>query len=289
MRISHTLLIACFLGGTATTAWAGNAYVCKLRVETGFVQPSDTGFAQSAQMKVSALLMSKPYCQGSSAGNVTVTTPMLEQIRKRRKVVEHMSKARNVWQAAVATFQMLGIAAAQGTPLNQARVVAVNVEEEPAKDFTFQATRPASTSAKAQNLSTGTSGSLMRGYVCASGTKFRLGDLNTMTTVQDIHRFDVQLNTQPYCLGKSAGRKTYELGPPMKWPRKSHERMYQMTANLNAMALMHAINTMFMEAASAGQHVTISHGDNGVITSVEIMARPRDLAKEIKTIGSPGQ
>ena len=289
MRISHSLLIACFIAGTATSAWAENAYVCKIRVDTGFQQQSDTGFAQSAQMKIDALLMSKPYCQGSSAGNVNVTTPVLEQVRKRKQVLEHMSKARNVWQAAVATFQLLGIAAAQGTPLNRARVVAVNIEEEPAKDFTFQATRPASTTAAAPKLPVGTSGSLMRGYVCVSSTKYRIGDLNSMTTVKDIHNFDVQLNSQPFCLGKSVGRKTYDLGPPMKWSRRTHERMYQMTANLNAMALMHAINTMFIEAAAAGQHVTISHGANGVITSVEIMARPRDLAKEIKTIGSPGQ
>ena len=289
MRISHSLLIIGIVGGMSTSAWAQNAYVCKIRVDTGFQQQSDTGFAQSAQMTVDALLMTEPYCQGSSAGNVTVTTPMLEQVRSRKKVLEHMSKARNVWQAAVATFQILGIAAAQGTPLNRAQVIAVNVEQEPAKDFTFQATRPASTKAAAQNLPTGTSGSTMRGYVCLSSSKYRIGDLNSMTTVNDIHSFEIKLNSQPFCLGKSVGTKTYDLGPTMKWPRKDHEKMYQMTANLNAMALMHAINTMFLEAAAAGQHVVITHGSHGVITSVEIMARPRDLAKEIKTIGSPGQ
>ena len=105
MRISHSLfLIACLVGGTATAAWADDVYVCKIRVETGFQQLSDTGFAESAQMKINALLMTKPYCQGTSAGSMTLTTPMLERVRKRKQVIEHMSKARNVWQAAVATF-----------------------------------------------------------------------------------------------------------------------------------------------------------------------------------------
>lgn len=290
MRISHSLfLIACLIGGTATSAWADNVYVCKIRVDTGFQQLSDTGFAESAQMKVDALLMTKPYCQGSSAGTVSLTTPTLERVRKRKKVIEHMSKARNVWQAAVATFQMFGIAAAQGTPLNRAQVIAVNIEEAPARDLTFQATRPASTTAKSPKLSTGLSGSLMRGYVCVSSAKYKIGDLNAMTTVQDIQSFEVKLHTEPFCLGRAVGQKSYDLGPPMKWPRKQADQMYQMTANLNALALMHAINTMFMEAAAAGQHVTIGHGANGVITSVEIMARARDLAKEIKTIGAPGQ
>lgn len=290
MRITQSLLIACFMAGTATSAWAsGNAYVCKIRVDTGFVQTSDTGFVQSAQMKIDALLMTKPYCQGSSAGNVSLTTPMLEQVRKRKKVLQHMSKARNVWQAAVATFQSLGIAAAQGTPLNRAQVVSVNIEESPQKDFTFQATRPASTSAAAPGLATGKSGNAIRGYVCLASSKFGINDLNTMTTAKDIQTFEVNLKSKPFCLGSNVGTRTYEVGPPMAWPRRDHEKMYQMTANLNAAALMHAINTMFLEAAAAGQHVTLSHGAHGVITSVEIMARPRDLAKEIKTIGAPGQ
>ena len=44
---------------------------------------------------------------------------------------------------------------------------------------------------------------------------------------------------------------------------------------------------MFLSAASAGQPVTINHTADGMISSLEIIARPRDLAKELKTIASP--
>ena len=185
MRITRFLMIACLLGSTASTAntaWASDdAYVCTLRVDTGYIKPSDTGFTQTTKVRIKAMLMTQPYCQGSSAGTVTIDSPLLEQIKKRKKVLEHIAKFRNVFQATLSSFQVLGIAAAQGAALNRATVVAVNVEETPAKEFAFQATVPASTTVKAPEMATGKNGSTSSGYVCFARNQYRITDPHVMS------------------------------------------------------------------------------------------------------------
>ncbi len=290
MKITRFLMIACLLGSTANLAWASNdAYVCTLRVETGFTKLSETGFPQTTGMRTKAMLMTEPYCQGTSAGTVSVDSPVLQKIKKRKKVLEHMTKFRNVFQATLSSFQVMGIAAAQGAALNRATVVAINVEETPAKEFAFQATVPASTTKPAAKRATGKSGSTTSGYVCFVRNQYRMTDPTSMTTAQHIQTLEVQLFSKPFCLGKQIARHEYEFGPPMKKSRKLGDNLFNATANQAATSLMHAIYTTLVGAASAGQHVSIVHTPEGMIWSLELTARPRDLAKEIRTVAAPGK
>ena len=290
MRIPRSLLVVCLIGGTASLASAeSNSYVCKIRVETGFSKLTDTGLPQSTQMRVSALLMSQPYCQGQSAGNINLSTPLLEPVRKRKQVITHMTKVYSAWQAITTTYQVLAIAASQGAPLHRGQEIAVNVEEQPPRDFAFQATRVASTAVKAKDLPTGVAAGRMSGYVCFARSSFRLTDPTMMVTVADIQNFEVRLHSEPFCLGKQIASQTYEFGPPMRLPRRTHEQSFKVTANMSASTLMHAVHATLLSAASSGQHVTLDHNEQGLLSAIEIMARPRDLNKELKTIATPGQ
>lgn len=290
MKIPRFLMIICLLGSTANLAWASDdAYVCTLRVDTGFTKPSDTGFPQTTQVRAKAMLMTQPYCEGSSAGTVTIDSPTLLLVKKRKKILEHITKFRNVFQAALSSIQVMGIAAAQGAALNRATVVAVNVETAPAKEFAFQASVPASTTTPAPERKTGKNGNTSKGYVCFARNQYRITDPNSMTTVQDIQTFEVQLYSKPFCLGNQVARHEYEFGPPMKQSRRLPENLFNATANQAATSLMHAMYTTLVGASSAGQHVSITHTPEGVIASLEITARPRDLAKEIKRVAAPGK
>lgn len=289
MKLTRTVFFAILLIGAANTAWADNAYVCSIRVQTGFAKVSDTAYPHSVQVKVEARLTSEPYCQGAPAGSVTLETPLLEKSRKRKKALDYVTLSRNVWQGTLAAFQVLEIASAQGAPLNQAVTVATNVEEQPAKELAFQATRPASTTTPAKERAAAKSGSRSSGYVCLSSSKYRLRDPSEMPTVADVQSFAVSLFSKPFCRGSEVARHEYEVGPALRLSGTTPDSLFQATANMHAAALMQAINTTFVEAAMAGQFVTIEHTADGMIASVEIEARARDLAKEVQTIARPGQ
>lgn len=291
MKTFCTLTIALLtIGTTVETARASdNAYVCSIRVETGFARVSDTAYPHTDQMTFTAQLTSEPYCQGQAVGSLQLQTPKLQVVRSRKQILDHTIKVRNVWQAAVATFQTLSIASAQGAPLNQAITIATNVEEQPAREFAFQAARPASTTAQSPESPTGKNGARASGYVCLSSSKYKLREADQTVTVDDAHNFSLTLFSKPFCLGTTVASYEYEFGPSLNKRGKEAEKLYQATANMNAAGLMHAISAILLEAASSGQHVSVEHTEDGLLSSIEIRARARDLAKEIQTIATPGR
>lgn len=272
----------------ASSAWAqNNTYVCDVRLETGFAKDSENALAGTNAVTIRARLNDKPYCRGQAGETITLETPPLELKRKRNDALIHPILVHNALQGALASFLGFEIAAAQGSPMNRAITISTDPEAPAPHDYGFQATRPASVKASMPAAAAGKSGSDVIGYVCLARSKYLLGGDLTIPTVNDTQTFELRLHDKPFCLGKQVLSKQYDVGPAMRLPRKANERPYALTRRMNASAVMRTIYIAFIEAAVAGQRVTITHTPDGLIAAVELQARPRDLINEVKTISMP--